>query len=174
MSKQIIALAAEGVPIAVIARSLSIPSGEIYDILQEAQDADQIIALPTYDWPKSKDRDRAFVNVSSCRARQIDSDPLLIPLRRMFDLTRQQAVVYLAILRGVSGIAALRTAVNNADHTLKVQICKLRRKLLEHGETEALPQTIWADGYIIAKPVRLAMLARIEAFAREVVEDSLD
>jgi hypothetical protein len=169
MSKHIIALAAEGVPVAVIARSLSIPSGDIYEMLQDAQDADQIAMIPAYDWPKTG-KEQAFSNMRPNRARMVNEDPLLIPLRRLFGLTKQQGQIYLAILHGVTGITALRDVVENADHTLKVQICKLRRKLLEHGETAALPQTIWGNGYFIAKPVRLAMLERIQAYAVELDE----
>lgn len=176
MSKQIIALASEGVPVAVIARSLSISSSAIYDLLQAAQDADEIIAIPAYDWPQSKGapKDRAFVAGLRIRAEKVISDPLLVPVRTMFGLTHQQAIIYLALLRGVTGIAPLKTALQSQDHTLKVQICKLRQKLIERGETAALPQTLWGDGYIIAKPVRLAMLERIEAFAVEMTEGDRD
>ena len=174
-ASQVLALAGEGVPLAVIARSFKLPSGEIYELVREAVDQGRVPTLPAFDWPPgSKDRVPAFTSGAMrplVRAHNVDGDPLIIPLRQMLGFTRQEAQVYCAILRGVAGLEALHRAAQingrvpaDGNKLVKVVVVKIRRKLLEAGEAEITPQTLVGDGYVIERPVADAVIARVQKF----------
>jgi hypothetical protein len=59
----IVNLASEGVPIAVIAQSLQVPSAHVFEVAREALEDGRLLAIPSYDW--GKERGPAFK--ATCR-----------------------------------------------------------------------------------------------------------
>jgi predicted Rossmann fold nucleotide-binding protein DprA/Smf involved in DNA uptake len=92
-------MAQEGIPVAVIARTVQRPIEKVYLCLHQAKQIGRIAELPRPDWPPSSRFNERAPALASFKS--FDND-LLMLLMQHFDLSRQRASVLLALLRRIS------------------------------------------------------------------------
>lgn len=169
-------LADEGVPVRAIARSLKVPSEDVYNLLTEAIQQGRIIELPKDDWPPGAGR-----NTRTQLQRDIlglDDGVLYTACSDLYKLTRLQSVVFLTLLRRTQATKAqLHNAIENnrnepADPTdqkmVDVVICHIRRKIKQHATANGIVapeiRTTWGVGYglnAIDRDKIMALLAEV-------------
>lgn len=153
LEETVIQLADEGVPVLAIARATHTPSDEVYELLRDAIDGGNLIELPQSDWPPGSLRRSRHPSEQSIL--NMDDDVLQLSCGQIFGLTRQQAAVFVAIIRKApeiskrhvhSAIESTRPA--NAEPTsLKmtdVVIHHIRAKIEPYGIDL---KTQWGKGY---------------------------
>lgn len=168
----VIHLADEGVPVLAIARATHTPSEEVYDLLREAVDGGSLIELPQSDWPPGslrRSRHQSDQNVLN-----MDDDILQLACGQIFSLTRQQAAVFVAIIRRApeiskrhvhSAIESTRPA-NSEPTSLKmtdVVIHHIRAKINPYGLDL---KTQWGKGYSLSFSDRDKALALLDRHLR--------
>lgn len=152
----VIHLADEGVPVKAIARATRTPSEELYEILQEAVDDGTLVELPQSDWPPGSLR-RAR-KPSSQSILNLDDQTLQLSSQQIFKLTRQQAAVFITIIRRAPEIHKnhIQTAIEsvrppNSDPTdqkmIDVIIHHIRKKTRDFGLDL---KTKWGTGYYLS------------------------
>jgi hypothetical protein len=168
----VIHLADEGVPVLAIARATHTPSSEVYELLRDALDEGNLIELPQSDWPPGslrRSRQPSEQNILN-----MDDDVLQLACGQIFGLTRQQAAVFVAIIRKApevskkhvhSAIESVRPA--NAEPTsLKmtdVVIHHIRSKIIPYGLDL---KTQWGKGYSFSFSDRDKALALLDRHLR--------
>lgn len=164
-------LAAENVPVNVVARGLDIPAPEVRNALEYALETGGITEMPAPDWPPTARRADHLPSVITA-ARDVD---LTISCMRAFKITKLMASFMIVLLkreeadkivlhRVIEAQRASRTSrPDNMEETdpkmVDVIICNLRKKLKPYG---LIIQTLWGHGYYISSEGRRAALALIE------------
>lgn len=164
-------LAAESVPVNVVARGLSIPADEIREALDYALETGDITEMPAPDWPPTARR-ADHLPPAVAAARDID---LMISCMRAFKVTKLMASFMMVLLKREEADKAVLHRVIEAQRASRtsrpdsteetdpkmvdVVICNLRKKLKPYGLTI---QTLWGHGYFIDAEGRKAALALVE------------
>lgn len=162
-------LADEGIPIGAIARSLLVPSGDLYDHLSEAILEGKIVELPKHDWPAGTPRAQRALYAGTI----LENVELLRTLCvRMFKVTRQQSAVLSTLLRRNeltkaqihSILQENRPTAGNEPTTEKmvdVVVFHIRKKLRPHHIDI---ETLWGTGYLINSTARAKAIKLLEEF----------
>lgn len=165
----VIHLADEGVPVRAIARATHTPSEEVYELLKEALNEGTLCELPQSDWPPgSLRRSRKQPGQSILN---LDDHVLQLTCGQVFKLTRQQAAVFVAIIRRAPEIYKdhIQTAIEstrppNSDPTdqkmIDVIIHHIRAKIKPYGIEL---KTRWGQGYSLPFAEREKVLALFSA-----------
>jgi len=164
-------LAAENVPVNVVARGLSIPAKDVRAALECALETGGITEMPAPDWPPTARR-ADHLPAAVAAARDVD---LTISCMRTFKITKLMASFLIVLLkreeadkavlhRVIEAQRASRTSrPDNTEETdpkmVDVIICNLRKKLKPYG---LIIQTLWGHGYFIDLDGRRKALAMIE------------
>lgn len=173
-SRVAVRMAIEGIPVAAIARSLSVPSAHALASLQIAQVAGDITAVPRYDWnPKTKIGDRMPQHSTV-----IPEGDLLFMVRKSFKLAPLEAAFLVVLMRCEhADKARLHTVIENQRFSrssnpdrlevteqkmVDVIICKLRKRL-KGVSPDFKIETVWGSGYYIEHDVRDAIMSRLKA-----------
>ncbi len=149
-------LADEGIPVRAIARSINLPSEDVYEILRDAIAEGRILDMPRDDWPPGTNRaNRSLVNGTGLEA----EGALAIACARFFKASPLEAAMLATLLRRneatkdqLHHVAERnRPAPEGKAPTdpkiVDVMICKIRKKLLPHGFAI---ETLWGHGYTMA------------------------
>jgi hypothetical protein len=121
LSEIAIRLADEGVPLAVIARAVQVPSADLRAQLETAHAQGRLVSLPPHDW-----------HPHDCRPRQAlaeDRTRQAAALRVLCAATRTEANVLLDLVQKESICKARYPSPASID----VHVFHLRRKLSPHG-----------------------------------------
>jgi hypothetical protein len=165
----VVSLADEGVPVQAIARATHTPFQEISDLLREAMDEGKIIELPQSDWPPGSLRRSRKPSGQSVL--NLDDSTLQLACANIFDLTRLQAAVFIALIRRPNITKdQVHTAIENtrsptSDPTdqkmIDVVICHIRKKI-KPFDIEL--RTRWGQGYSLLSTERDKVLVLIEQY----------
>jgi hypothetical protein len=164
-------LAAEGIPVNVIARGLENPAADVRATLEDALSSGRITEMPAADWPPTARRaDHLPPHIAAAR----DAD-LVTSFMRAFRLTKLMASFMLVLVKREEAdkmtlhrvIEAQRATranrPNNSEETdpkmVDVVICNLRKKLKTFGITI---NTLWGRGYYLDAKDRQSALSRVE------------
>jgi hypothetical protein len=164
-------LAAESVPVNVIARGIDTPAGDVRESLEFALHSGDITEMPAPDWPPTARRaDHLPPVIAAAR----DAD-LMISCMRAFKVTKLMASFMMVLLKREEADKAVLHRVIEAQRASRtsrpdsteetdpkmvdVVICNLRKKLKPYGLTI---QTLWGHGYYIDAEGRKAALALVE------------
>jgi hypothetical protein len=164
-------LAAENVPVNVVARGLSIPADEVREALDYALETGDITEMPAPDWPPTARRaDHLPPAVAAAR----DTD-LMISCMRAFKVTKLMASFMMVLLKREEADKAVLHRVIEAQRASRtsrpdsteetdpkmvdVVICNLRKKLKPYG---LRIETLWGHGYYIDAAGRKAALSLVE------------
>ena len=163
-------LADEGIPIRAIARSLHIPSSDLYELLRSAIQAGTILEIPKDDWPPGTTRSqRSPFNGTPLE----DEHSLKCACARFFKCSPLEAVMLAAMLKRNEVtkqqlhhvIEQNRPGDPARDETdvkmVDVMICKLRKKLKEH---DIKIETMWGLGYLIPAGDRERAIGLLTAY----------
>lgn len=145
-------LADEGIPIRAIARALHIPSGELYEMLNDAIAVGTIVELPKDDWPVGSQRTSRTVFYGTPLEHET---ALVCACARTFKTSPLEAAMLALLLRRNEATKdQLHTVIEQNRPTMgkepvdqkmvDVMICKLRKKIKPHGVTI---DTMWGIGY---------------------------
>jgi DNA-binding response OmpR family regulator len=149
-----IRMADEGIPVRAIARSVRLPSEEVYEILRTAIELGQLVELPKDDWPTGTSRgQRAVFNNTPLESEEM----LQMACSRCFKVTRLQAALLAVLLKRrevtkaqLHLVIEQRRPTENRRPTdpkmVDVIICHLRKKL---KQPEIEIKTVWGTGYRI-------------------------
>lgn len=163
-------MADEGIPVRSIARSLKMPSGDVYELLREALARGEIVEIPRDDWPPGATRSNRpsvasppFPNdedlKTACaihyRATRLEAAILAVLLKRN-TLTKQQLHLVIEQNRPSPGLP------ETDEKMVDVVICHLRKKLKAHP---LVIETIWGIGYMIPIDHRERTLALLSGVA---------
>ena len=116
-----IRLADEGVPIAAICRATKIPSDELREQLQAAQEQGRLITMPAHDWPPHDAKPRQVLAE--------DREAQGIALRAIVRTTKTETNLLLDLLQKTSICKGKYTSPGAID----VHAYHLRKKLAPHG-----------------------------------------
>ena len=171
----VIRLADEGLPVRAIARSLCIPSSDLYEILRDALEAGSIVEIPKDDWPAGTPRAQRALYAGTILE---NPEQLQLLCVRLFKATRQQAAVLSTMLR--------RTELTKGQiHTIlqenrprpgggptdekmvDVVMFHIRKKLKPYHITI---ETIWGTGYLITPAGRAAAIKLLEEFQASLLD----
>lgn len=164
-----IALADEGVPVRAIARSVRISADDIYDILKAAIAQGRLLELPKPDWPPGTKKSARYQAENTVLS--YDDDTLSMACSAVFNLSRSQAYVFIAILRRTPDITKeqLHNAIEanrpaNDDPTdrkiVDVVMHNIRRKI-ERVDANLQIKTVWGKGYTMEHDARTLALTII-------------
>ena len=167
-------LADEGIPVRAIARSLKIPSAELYDILNHALIEGKIIELPKDDWPAGSSRAQRAVYAGTILENEEIVKSLCV---RLFKATRQQAAVLAVMFKRIELTKAqIHTILQeNRPSTSReptdqkmvdVVIFHIRKKLKPHG---LAIETVWGTGYLISPGHRERAIKLLESFSTSLL-----
>lgn len=164
-------LADEGIPVRAIARALSTPSEQLYELFRDALLTGTILEMPKDDWPPGTVRaqrkplsgnplDTDDALKCAC-ARFFKCSPLeaalLAAMLKRNEVTKQQ--LHHVIEQNRPGDPAREaTDVKMVD----VMICKLRKKLRPH---DIMIETMWGLGYLIpaeGRAIAIKLLGDVE------------
>jgi len=148
----VIRLADEGVPVRAIARSTSLPSDQIREILTDALQDGRLLELPREDWPPGFPRDQ---RVNYARATGVDPIALLYRVQKLFRCARSEAILLLALVQN-DQVSKVRDDM--AYKSVDVYVCNLR-KILE--PLKITINTLWGYGYRITPKDRRKLLDMI-------------
>lgn len=144
-------LADEGIPVRAIARSVKLPSDEVYELIEEAQLCGTLIEMPRNDWPIGSTRgSRAAFNGTPLE----NEDDLKFACARTFKATRLEASVLAVMLKRNQVTKQQLHQIIGSETDPKivdVVICHLRKKL-KHFDLAI--ETVWGIGYLISLPHR--------------------
>lgn len=158
-----IRLADEGIPVRAIARSVKVPSEDIYDTLRRAIEHGKIVEMPRDDWPAGATRGQRVIPTGTILDNE---DAFTVTCQRLFKVTKTEAVMLnLLLKRNEATKVQLHNAIEQAkagagaepteQKIIDVFICKMRRKLKPYNiEIE----TIWGTGYMISREHREAAI----------------
>lgn len=162
-------LADEGIPVRAIARALSTPSSDLYELFRDALLSGTILEMPKDDWPPGTTRSqRSPFNGTTFE----DDTSLKCACARFFKCSPLEAVMLAAMLRRNEVtkqqlhhvIEQNRPGDSARDETdpkmVDVMICKLRKKLRPH---KIEIETMWGLGYLISAPHRERAVALLSA-----------
>lgn len=166
-----IRLAAEGIPVNVIARGLEVPAADVRLSLDEALASGRITEMPAADWPPTARRaDHLPPHIAAAR----DAD-LVTGFMRTFKTPKLAANFMLVLVKREEAtkttlhrvIESQRAARANRPSTseetdpkmVDVVICNLRKKLKPFGLTI---HTLWGRGYYFDEKDRQKILSLIE------------
>lgn len=156
-------LADEGIPINAIARSLRTPSSDVREIIKEACEKSQILAVPRDDWPPGSQRDG---RLPDC-VRLSMADPVFIThLMRAYHVTGSEAALLAGLIRRPEMTRAslhvlIQREGRDEDTDIKIVdvfMCKLRAKLKKHG---IFIKTIWGRGYFLEPAGRKMIMEKL-------------
>lgn len=169
LEETVVSLADEGVPVRAIARATHTPSEEIYELLNDAMGLGKIIELPQSDWPPGSFRRSRKPSGQSIL--NLDDHVLRLACSNVFDMTRLQAAVFVAILhrpeitKDQVHTAIENTRSPNSDPTdqkmIDVVICHIRKKIKEHG---IALRTRWGQGYSLPNAERDKVLVLLDQY----------
>lgn len=163
----VVRMADEGVPIRAIARTVTISSSEIYNILRDAIEAGTIVEIPKDDWPANSLRATRTI----CLPQLLNTDDALrFACAKVFRATKLEAAILGVLIKRTEVtkdqlhqvIENNRANQENREPTdpkmVDVLICHLRKKLRVHniGIT-----TVWGTGYLIEPPEREIVIAKL-------------
>jgi DNA-binding winged helix-turn-helix (wHTH) protein len=176
--KTIVANAAnEGIPVCAIARIVSIPSADVYEVLNDLKAVGTIAEVPKADWPPgSRVADRApLIPLPS-------DDDLGFICKKTFKLTALEAGFLVVLLKHrqvqktqLHNIVEHQRATRQAQPSttestdpkmVDVMICKLRKKL-KSVDAALKIETIWGGGYYIEPAVKPKILAHVNGEPHE-------
>jgi DNA-binding response OmpR family regulator len=146
LSEVAIRLADEGA-IAAICRATKIPSDELREQLQAAQERGRLIAMPAHDWPPHDAKPR--------RTLADERDQAQVALRTVVGMTRTEAALLLEMLRQ-GNICRGRYASPGA---IDVHVFNLRRRLAPH---DIAIVSVHGHGYRLSPEDRERLLVMIE------------
>lgn len=163
----VVRMADEGVPVRAIARSTTLSSAIIYNILRDAIEYGSIVELPKDDWPSGSARATRTI----CLPRLLDSeDALRFACARVFRATKLEAAILGVLIKRTEVtkeqlhqvIENNRANQENREPTdpkmVDVLICHLRKKLKVHGVGIT---TVWGTGYLIEPEIREIVVAML-------------
>jgi hypothetical protein len=152
-------LADEGMPVRAIARSVRLPSEDVYEVIRDAIYRGTITEMPKDDWPIGSTR----VSRNAFHGTALDNeDALKFACARYFKATRLEAAI-LAVMLKRSEVTKQQLHLvieqnrpgENRDETdpkmVDVIICHLRKKL---RKVDIVIETIWGIGYSISSAGR--------------------
>lgn len=156
-------LASEGIPVAVIARGLSVGVSDVYDELKHLLEIGAITEMPVADWPPTS---RRADRLPTFMARESEASQSLL-IERVLKLTRLEAAFMLVLLRRDEADKDTLHHVIETQRTLRrsrpdnpettdpkmvdVIICHLRRKLKPFN---VVIRTLWGHGYYLESDSR--------------------
>jgi hypothetical protein len=184
--------AAEGVPIAAIARALQVPYDRVLHWLQRARKLGAIAEIPKPDWPptqavneRSPTCARSTVNEKS-RSAQSPPEEAEFLCRHIFRLTNLEAGFLVVLLRTLFAEKEKLHAVieqQRAHRPLRplqqevtdpkmvdVMICKLRKKLALI-DPDFLVRTSWGKGYFLDQSVKDAVYRMLDVGVADLRPD---
>lgn len=164
-----IRLADEGIPVRAIARSIRMPSEDLYEMLRDAIDAGKIVELPKDDWPVGSQRGQRAAIAGTILE---NDETLAFACSRFFKSTRQQSAVLAVMLKRneitksqIHQILEQNRPTEGREATdpklVDVVICHLRKKLKPHN---IVIETIWGTGYLIPPKGRELAVRLLEDF----------
>jgi hypothetical protein len=121
LSEVAVRLADEGVPLQAIARATRIPSDELREQLQAAQEDGRLINLPAHDWPPHDAKPRQVLAE--------DRDQQVVALRAICGATRSEGTILLALVRSDS----ISKHGYPSPGAIDVHVFHLRRRLEPFG-----------------------------------------
>lgn len=151
-----IRLADEGIPVRAIARSLKVPSSDVYEMLRDALLSGELLEMPKDDWPIGSSRgSRSAFNGTPLE----NEEALQFACARCFRATRLEAAILAVLLRRNEVtkhqlhlvIEQMRPGENREATDPKmvdVIICHLRKKL-RPDHINLTIKTVWGIGYLI-------------------------
>lgn len=152
----IIGLAYEGVPVMAMARAMHLPANEISEVVDDAVTRGIIVRAPAQDWPSGS----RFIRHPLFGAPSVDEAALLVAAVKLFNLTRLQASLFLALVRRklcprdmLHELIESRRPVNSEPTDPKiidVAICNLRKRL---GDTYVIA-TVRGCGFVMPDEYR--------------------
>jgi hypothetical protein len=155
-------LADEGVPVRAIARCLKIPSEEVREMLDDAVQSGDLLAVPKDDWPPwivREDREPL-----PALMKPFDEDALIMHTGFCFGLSRMQGAVLLQFLRRREvtrellhmTLEAHRPPNENGGNTkiVDVVLWAIRRKLKPYFDDHRVIVTVVAQGYLMIPEYR--------------------
>lgn len=162
-------LADEGIPVRAIARSVRIPSEEVYELLRDAMASGAIIEMPKDDWPAGSNRDQRSRLHNTLLEQE---ETLRFACSRFFKATRLQAAILSTLLKRnevtkqqLHVVIEQNRPGDNRDETdpkmVDVLICHLRKKLTLH---DVKIETVWGTGYLISPANREKAILLLENF----------
>jgi hypothetical protein len=167
-----VAAANEGIPIAAIARILTVPYSDVLELLQDAQMLGRIVDLPKSDWPpgvRQADRiprladrtenDIAFLCAKAFRLTVLEAAFLVTLLKhKHVDKARLHLVVE---NQRNSRMYAPSQMEATDPKMVDVMICKLRKKLKAVRNGLHI-DTVWGSGYFITPEQKDAIMELID------------
>lgn len=158
-------MADEGIPVRAIARTLTTPSADIYELLREAIDQGTILEMPRDEWPQGSVRSTRTLFIGSPLEKDED---LRLACASFFKASPlEAAMLALMLRRDTVTKSQLHTVIENTRANpqgkevtdikmVDVLICKLRKKLKTH---DLYIETMWGHGYAIGKAHRETAVA---------------
>lgn len=159
-----ISLAAEGVPVCAIARSLQTKSETIREVLRGAIEGGRLVELPPEDWLQKSKTNGIMIGVP-LEARERAA-------RRLFRLSDQQARVFVALLLYAACTSEKLDRVMNRGKVVEADYCgKTARRVVVHNIRHKLERYSWfiikymtMTGYYCDGEVRKKALAMIDDY----------
>jgi len=155
-------LADEGVPVSAIARAMQVPSAAVHETIGAALQAARLLESPPTDWPPGQPASRR-----AGRRVVYDESELTTALQHRYDITRQQALLLVVMLKRPRATKEVLHAAAQAVHApghetshklVDVVICKLRKRMKRWGYEV---HTIWAGGYFLSLDDRKEILKAV-------------
>lgn len=169
-------MADEGIPIAAIARILSVPFSAVHNILQDELLQGHITEMPRPDWPPGVRINEHLPTTPVTR--KTSSGEIEIVCRKLFKLTNLEAGFIVLLLKSehttkkklhhvietqrLQRASRPDTMEMTDEKMVDVMICKLRKKLKAVDE-DFLITTVWGGGYYIEVSVKEKLYARLAA-----------
>lgn len=164
LNSVLVRLADEGIPVRAIARGLQIPSEDVREILGEAVDAGDLLAVPKDDWPPLVAREDRVPAVLE----QLNDEVLILHTGYCFGVTRMQSAVLLQFLRRrevtrdflhavLEGQRAGREPAprwRGGEPNVNVVLWALRRKLKPYFNGHQVIVTVMGQGYLMVPEYR--------------------
>lgn len=162
-------LADEGIPVRAIARSVRLPSEDVYETLRDAIAMGSIVEMPKDDWPAGSNRDQRSRLHNTLLEQE---ETLRFACHRYFKTTRLEAAILSVLLRRnevtkqqLHAVVEQNRPSANRDETdlkmIDVVICHLRKKLKPFG---VAIETVWGTGYLVSAEHREIAVRQLEDF----------
>lgn len=169
----LVGLADEGVPVRAISRVTKLDGERVRLILSEAMDLGTLVQLPRDDWPPHTNRGDRVPGFTALQL--LDPDLLMMHTCRLFNLTKLQASLLLALLKrrdvtreGMHRIIEARRRSVEGDETnpkmVDVVVCHTRKRLKKFNITI---DTVWACGYRLDPENRARALKLLTDFINQ-------
>lgn len=166
----VIRLADEGIPVRAIARSVKLPSNEVYEVLKTAFHQGTIVEMPKDEWPIGSTRNSRRVFSGT---KLEDEDELRTTCTLCFRTSRLETYILCYLLkRNQATKAQLHQVIEGArpgspdeptdEKMVDVMIHHVRKKLRPH---KFQINTVWGMGYLIPAVDRKAIIDALIKFA---------